>query len=98
MIDKILVIEDGKISIVETGGAKIDLSAPQYKIIQDAAIKAGYSVTKDGSLKVPQGVPITFAVRQADFGSTFARMGIQRRGEGEALHAILLKTGEAVPY
>ncbi|MGH8615962.1 MAG: hypothetical protein ACREYF_29110 [Gammaproteobacteria bacterium] len=83
IVDKILVIEDGELSFVEGGGAKVDLSLPRYEFLQDAALKAGYSVTKDGSLKVSKGTPITFAIRQADFGTTLARMGIQRRGSGD---------------
>ena len=97
IIDKILVIEDGELSFVEGDGAKVDLSLPTYKFVQDAAFKAGYSVTKDGSLKVAKGTPITFAVRQADFGTTLARMGIQRRGSGD-LEALLHESGEAVGY
>jgi len=97
IIDKILVIEDGELSFVEGGGAKVDLSLPRYEFIQDAALKTGYSVTKDGSLKVSRGTPITFAIRQADFGTTLARMGIQRRGSGD-LEALLQQSGEAVRY
>lgn len=97
IIDKILVIEDGELSFVEGGGAKVDLSLPKYEFLQDAAFKAGYSVSKDGSLKVSKGTPITFAIRQADFGTTLARMGIQRRGSGD-LETLLQQSGEAVKY
>lgn len=97
IVDKILVIEDGELSVVEGGGAKVDLSLPKYEVLQDAAFKAGYSVTKDGSLKVAKGTPITFAIRQADFGTTLARMGIERRGSGD-LEALLQESGEAVRY
>lgn len=84
IVDKILVIEDGELSVVEGAGAKVDLSLPKYQFLQEAASKAGYSVTKDGSLKVSKGTPITFAIREADFGTTLARMGIQRRGSSDS--------------
>jgi hypothetical protein len=98
VIDKILIIEDGELSFDEANGAKVDLSIPKYKVIQDAALKAGYSVTKDGSLKV-QGTPVTFAVRQADFGQTLARLGYERRGpgEGNSLETVLVDAGVADP-
>ena len=98
IVDKILVIEDGELSFVEGSGAKVDLSVPRYEFLQDAAFKAGYSVTKDGSLKVAKGTPITFAVRQADFGTTLARMGIERRGDSGDLETLLQQSGEAVRF
>jgi hypothetical protein len=98
IVDKILVIEDGELSFAEASGAKIDLSTPQYKVIKDAALKAGYSVTKDGSLKVPQGTQVTFAVRQADFGKTLSRLGYERKGPGESesLKSVLVEAGAGI--
>jgi hypothetical protein len=83
IVNKIFVIEDGELSFVEGGGAKVDLSVPRYEFLQDAAFKAGYSVT--------------FPIRQADFGTTLARIGIQRRGSGN-LEALLQRSSEAVRY
>lgn len=69
VVDKILVIEDAELSFADNAGAKVDLSLPQYEFIKDAALNIGYSLVKDGVLKVPQGQPVTLAIRQGDFSS-----------------------------
>ena len=97
IVDKILQIKDGEIGVVDAAGIKVDLSSPIYQVVQKAAIEAGYKVTTDGSLKVSDGISLTFAIRQADFGSTLARMGIERRGAA-VLKTLLQQSGEALPY
>lgn len=97
IVDKILVIEDGELNVVETGGTKIDLSLPKYQFIQDAALKSGYSVTKEGSIKIANNKPVTLAIRQADFGKILERMNIQRRGMSN-LRVELQNSGEAIKY
>lgn len=99
LVDKILQIEDGEMSILNNKGAKVDVSLSAYKLVKEAAFKAGFSTTNDGSLKFPSGTSLTIAIRQADFSSTLARMGIERKGgESESLKNILLQTGQAIPY
>ncbi|MEO1379790.1 MAG: hypothetical protein AAFU69_05485, partial [Pseudomonadota bacterium] len=97
VIDKVLVIKEGEISFVDAVGLKVDLSADKYEFIRDAALKAGYSATRGGALEV-QGKSVTFAVRQADFGSTLERIGIDRRGEIASLEQVLLRSNYAIPY
>jgi hypothetical protein len=99
IVDKVLLVEDGEMEVAEVGGAKVDLSSPNYKLVRDAAVNAGYSVTSDGSLRFPVGTPITIAIRQADFGTTLARMGIRRRGiEATSVMEALVESGQAIPY
>ena len=73
--DKILVIE-WRTALPRATARKSTCLCQNTSSYKMLAFKAGYSVTKDGSLKVSKGTPITFAIRQADFGTTLARMGI----------------------
>lgn len=98
VVDKTLVVEDAELSFADSAGSKVDLSLPQYQFIKDAALNVGYSLTKDGVLKVPQGQPVTLAIRQGDFSSVLARIGLRRKGATHQLKTRLETSGEAVPY
>ncbi len=99
IVDKVLQVEDGEMGIVEVGAGKVDLSLPIYQTLQNAAVQAGYAVTSDGSLRFPAGTPVTIAVRQADFATALAHMGIGRRGvEPKSLREALVESGQAIPY
>lgn len=97
IIDKILVVEDAELNFADNAGAKLDLTVPQYEFIKDASLKVGYTVSKDGALKVPEGQPVTLAIRQGDFSSALSHIGLIRRG-AHKLKTLLEQSGEAVPY
>ena len=60
---------------------KVDLSTPKFKKIANAALKAGFKVSNNGSLTIKEGLPpITFAVRHADFDKILTELGIEIRG------------------
>lgn len=99
--DKIYQISEGSIVVERQNGAKIDLTAPPYKFLRDATLKAGFEVSQDGSIVVPEEMdPVTFAVRTADFREVLQELGIERRFGPDAMtfEESMLAAGLAVPY
>jgi hypothetical protein len=100
MLDKIYQINKGAIEVVDNNGAKVDLSTPKFKKIANAALSAGFNVSNEGRLTIKEGSPpITFAVRQADFGKVLTELGVDTRGsESGMFEKAMEAAGASVPY
>ncbi len=100
ILDKIYQINKGSFEVIGSNGVQVDLSTPKYKAIADAAIKAGYKITKEGSLTInEEGEPITFAVRRADFEKILSELGVLTKGtEPQKFEKAMRDAGASVPY
>ena len=99
VIDKVYQIDEGSIEIEKQDGTQVDVTAPMYKVLRDAAIKSGFSVGREGGITVPKGSKgITFAVRVADFNKVLTSLGIERRGVGDDFAQRMHDAGASVQY
>lgn len=100
ILDKIYQINKGSIEVLDNTGAKVDLSTPKFKTIADAAIKAGFNLSREGSLMITgKESPITFAVRRADFEKSLSKLGLTAKGtEIQPFEKAMKDSGASIPY
>ena len=80
IVGEVYQVEEGEINIIKNDGARVDLTVPEYEILKNAAIGAGYSISESGGMIINKDKgPLTFAVRPASFEKALKELGFVRR-------------------
>ncbi|MEW8692197.1 MAG: hypothetical protein AB2535_14070 [Candidatus Thiodiazotropha endolucinida] len=80
LVDGVLKVVEGAFTVVNNNGATVDLSTPEFHVIQEAAIRAGFDVTKAGSIAIgKEQEPMTVCVRARRFERALTNLGINSK-------------------
>lgn len=94
LVDGVLQVSKGSFKVVNNQGVSVDLSSPVYKKLQDAAVKAGYTVSSSGSLVMNEDKPpMSVCVRARRFDDVLASIGASRGGEAKAFNQAMEEAG-----
>lgn len=94
LVDGVLQVSKGSFKVVNNQGISIDLSSPAYKTLQDAAIKAGYTISSSGSIVMNEDKPpMSVCVRARRFDGVLASIGASRGIEAKTFNQAMEKAG-----
>lgn len=98
LVDGSLKVIKGSFTVVDNQGAAVDLSTPKYSSISDAAVKAGFEVSKSGSIVITEEQPpMAVCVRARRFDNVLESIGVGIKGEESPMfNAAMQNAGESV--
>ena len=65
-ITEAIMISSGDVTLIDSRDATIDLSSDTFKVLSDAAISYGNTVTREGKLTIKKPIPVAFRLRSFD--------------------------------